>query len=335
MAHLGGTSIPLAPDELQLSRGESLPDTARALSRYLDVLAVRTHAHAELEAWAEWATIPVINALTADEHPCQALADALTIRDRLGIARRRARRVGRRRLERARLARRARAACSATRSSPRAPRATSPAALAVPSVVRDPREAVRGADVVVTDTWISMGQEHERASAAAPTSSRTARRGAARAGVARRVRPALPAGAPRRGDRGGRALRPALGDLGRGREPPARPEGAARAATGGLARRVRTRRTPACARRSRVSSPDCQPASRDSSRTRNQSSIVTRGFARASAIDCVRYCACFAGETPTTVVGRVRLVAVLVEPERLAAVELRHLARSGRRGCRT
>ena len=84
MAHLGGTSIPLSPDELQLSRGESLPDTARALSRYVDVLAVRTHAHAELEAWAEWASVPVLNALTADEHPCQALADALTIRDRLG-----------------------------------------------------------------------------------------------------------------------------------------------------------------------------------------------------------------------------------------------------------
>ena len=84
MPHLGGTSIPLSPDELQLSRGESLPDTARALSRYIDVLAVRTHAHAELEAWAEWASVPVLNALTADEHPCQALADALTIRDRLG-----------------------------------------------------------------------------------------------------------------------------------------------------------------------------------------------------------------------------------------------------------
>jgi ornithine carbamoyltransferase len=64
MAHLGGTSIPLSPDELQLSRGESLPDTARALSRYVDVLAVRTHAHAELEAWAEWASVPVLNART-------------------------------------------------------------------------------------------------------------------------------------------------------------------------------------------------------------------------------------------------------------------------------
>src|SRR3954468_13926760 len=84
MAQLGGVAIPLTPDELQLSRGESLPDTARALSGYLDAIAVRCHAHAELEAWAQWASIPVINALTADEHPCQALADALTIRDRLG-----------------------------------------------------------------------------------------------------------------------------------------------------------------------------------------------------------------------------------------------------------
>ena len=76
--------VHLAPEELQLSRGESLPDTARALSGYLDALAVRVHSHAELEEWAHWASIPVINALTAEEHPCQALADALTMRDRLG-----------------------------------------------------------------------------------------------------------------------------------------------------------------------------------------------------------------------------------------------------------
>ena len=164
MAHLGGTAIALTPDELQLSRGESLPDTARALSRYLDVLAVRTHEHAELEAWAEWASIPVVNALTADEHPCQALADALTIRDRVGT------------LEGVRVAwvgdgsnvlvslaalgdllgYEVVAAC---------PDGYKPRAGPVRGlrVVRDPREAVEGADVVVTDTWISMGQEHERA----------------------------------------------------------------------------------------------------------------------------------------------------------------------------
>ena len=159
MAHLGGTALALSPDELQLSRGESLPDTARALSRYLDVLAVRTHEHAELEAWAEWASIPVINALTAAEHPCQALADALTMRDRLGT------------LDGVRVAwvgdgsnvlvslaalggllgYEVVAAC---------PEGYEAAGV---ETVRDPREAVAGADVVVTDTWISMGQEHERA----------------------------------------------------------------------------------------------------------------------------------------------------------------------------
>ncbi len=164
MTQLGGAALPLTPEELQLSRGESLPDTARALSRYLDALAVRTHEHAELEAWAEWASIPVINALTAEEHPCQALADALTIRDRLG------------QLEGVRVAwvgdgsnvlvslaalgerlgYRVVAAC---------PEGYEPCNTLLQGleVVRDPREAVEGADVVVTDTWISMGQEHERA----------------------------------------------------------------------------------------------------------------------------------------------------------------------------
>ena len=161
MAHLGGTSIPLAPEELQLSRGESLPDTARALSRYLDVLAVRTHEHAELEAWAEWASIPVVNALTADEHPCQALADALTIRDRLGT------------LDGVRIAwvgdgsnvlvsLAALGSLLGYQVVAACPEGYEPPAELAVTVVRDPREAVRGADVVITDTWISMGQEHER-----------------------------------------------------------------------------------------------------------------------------------------------------------------------------
>jgi len=158
IAHLGGTPVALTPEELQISRGESLPDTARALSRYLDVIAVRTFAHAELEEWAEFATIPVINALTDEEHPCQALADALTIRDRLGT------------LEGVRVAwvgdgtnvldslaslgsllgYEVVAAC------PPGYEPTSDVLL-----VSDPREAVESADVVVTDTWISMGQEAE------------------------------------------------------------------------------------------------------------------------------------------------------------------------------
>jgi ornithine carbamoyltransferase len=158
MTQLGGAAIALSPEELQISRGESLPDTARALSRYLDALAVRTHAHEELEAWAEFASIPVINALTAEEHPCQALADALTIRDRLG------------QLEGVRVA------WVGDGSNVLVSLvalgsllgfevvAASPEGYEAPGVatVRDPREAVAGADVVVTDTWISMGQEAER-----------------------------------------------------------------------------------------------------------------------------------------------------------------------------
>jgi ornithine carbamoyltransferase len=159
IAQLGGVAIALTPEELQLSRGESLPDTARALSRYLDVLAVRTHEHAELEAWAEWASIPVINALTADEHPCQALADALTIRDRIGG------------LDGARVAWVGDGSNVLVSLAALGKLlgyevvAASPAGYDAPGVetVRDPREAVSGADVVVTDTWISMGQEHERA----------------------------------------------------------------------------------------------------------------------------------------------------------------------------
>jgi ornithine carbamoyltransferase len=159
IAHLGGTPIPLTPEELQLSRGESLPDTARALSRYIDVLAVRTHTHAETEAWAEWATVPVLNALTADEHPCQALADALTIRDRLGtLAGVRVAWVGDGSNVLVSLA-------ALGELLGYEVVAASPAGYEAPGVatVADPREAVQGADVVVTDTWISMGQEHERA----------------------------------------------------------------------------------------------------------------------------------------------------------------------------
>jgi ornithine carbamoyltransferase len=158
MAQLGGAAVHLAPEELQLSRGESLPDTARALSGYLDALAVRVHSHTELEEWAHWASIPVINALTADEHPCQALADALTMRDRLGsLDGVRVAWVGDGSNVCNSLARlglllgyEVVAAC---------PEGYEPAVDV--QLVRDPREAVRAADVIVTDTWVSMGQEDE------------------------------------------------------------------------------------------------------------------------------------------------------------------------------
>jgi ornithine carbamoyltransferase len=161
VAQLGGTPVNLLPHEMQLSRGESLEDTAHVLSRYLDALVIRTLAHDELERWADAADIPVINALTSLEHPCQALADALTIRERHGT------------LDGLRLAwvgdgtnvlvslawlagmvgMDVVAAC---------PEGYEPPAGTPLELVRDPREAAHEADVLVTDIWVSLGQEAER-----------------------------------------------------------------------------------------------------------------------------------------------------------------------------
>ena len=160
IAQLGGTPVVLLPDEMQLSRGESLEDTAHVLSRYLDALAIRTLSHAELEAWAGAASVPVINALTSVEHPCQALADILTIRERLGsLDGVRVAWVGDGTNVLDSLADLASlfgadvvAAC---------PEGYEPASSNV-SLVRDPREAAQGADVLVTDIWVSLGQEAER-----------------------------------------------------------------------------------------------------------------------------------------------------------------------------
>ena len=162
MAQLGGMPISLRSDELQLSRGESIGDTARVLSRYVDVAAIRTLSQDDLETWAEAATIPVINALTQAEHPCQALADALTIRDRLGgLDGVRIGWVGDGTNVLVSLAGIARltgmsvvAAC---------PVGYEPPAGTPVEVVRDPGEAARGADVLVTDIWTSLGTDEEAA----------------------------------------------------------------------------------------------------------------------------------------------------------------------------
>jgi ornithine carbamoyltransferase len=161
IVQLGGGYVTLTPQEMQLSRGESVSDTGHVLSRYLDALAIRVLSHEELEAWAESTEIPVINALTSVEHPCQALADALTIRQRHGA------------LEGVRIAwvgdgtnvlvslahiakltgMEVIAAC---------PDGYDPPAGTPVTLVRDPREAADGADVLVTDIWVSLGQEEER-----------------------------------------------------------------------------------------------------------------------------------------------------------------------------
>ena len=81
MSRLGGSTIDLNPTTSQIGRGEPIKDTARVLSRYCDVIAIRTFDHSDLEEYAKWSTKPVINALTDLEHPCQALADFLTIKE--------------------------------------------------------------------------------------------------------------------------------------------------------------------------------------------------------------------------------------------------------------
>ena len=82
MSRLGGQTIDLNPSTSQIGRGEPIKDTARVLSKYCDVIAIRTFNHSDLEEYAKWSTKPVINALTDLEHPCQALADFLTIKEK-------------------------------------------------------------------------------------------------------------------------------------------------------------------------------------------------------------------------------------------------------------
>jgi ornithine carbamoyltransferase len=160
-AHLGATALYLPDDQLQLARGEPFEDTARVLSRYLDVIAIRTYAHAELEVFEAAATVPVINALTDEAHPLQALADLQTMRERFGtVEGLRVAWIGDGNNVCLSLAE----ACSMFGAELvcAAPPGYEPGDASIP-VVRDPREAAAGAHVVVTDVWTSMGQEAESA----------------------------------------------------------------------------------------------------------------------------------------------------------------------------
>jgi ornithine carbamoyltransferase/argininosuccinate lyase len=170
MEQLGGSALTLNTADLQLSRGESLEDTARVLSGYLDALAVRWPSQADLETLAAHASIPVINALTDEEHPCQALADALTIRERCGDLRGlRVAYVGDGNNVCASLL----VACSALGAEVVCATPSGyepgPGALGAAcafggnvSLTQDPYEAAAGARVLYTDVWTSMGEEAER-----------------------------------------------------------------------------------------------------------------------------------------------------------------------------
>jgi ornithine carbamoyltransferase len=170
MWQLGGHAMFLSPRDVQLGRGEPIADTARVLSRYVNGIMIRTFAHADVEALAEHASVPVINGLTDLLHPCQVLADLLTIRQHLGgYQGRRVAWIGDGNNmanswinAASRLDFELRLACPDGYDPDPAIMARV-AATGNVTVVRDPREAVEGAHVVNTDVWASMGQEDEQA----------------------------------------------------------------------------------------------------------------------------------------------------------------------------
>ncbi len=178
MHQLGGHSLFLPMADIQLSRGETVADTAGVLSRYLDGIVIRTFDHATVEAWARHATIPVINGLTDLCHPCQALSDLLTIREKKG------------RLKGVKLAYIGdgnnvahslieAAAKTGMTISLACPRGYTPAPAIVEAaraeaaqtggsieLTDNPQVAAKDADALYTDVWVSMGQEQEEAARA-------------------------------------------------------------------------------------------------------------------------------------------------------------------------
>jgi ornithine carbamoyltransferase len=167
---LGGHALFLSSRDIQLGRGEPIRDTARVLSRYLDGIMIRTFDHGDVEELARYATIPVINGLTDLLHPCQVMADLLTVRESLGgwegkviawigdgnnMANSWLNAAGSLGFE-------LRLACpEGYRPNPEILRRNQ--AKTNITLTDDPREAARGADVINTDVWASMGQEEEQA----------------------------------------------------------------------------------------------------------------------------------------------------------------------------
>lgn len=176
MLQLGGRALYLSPSEVQMGQRESIPDVARVLSRYVDCIMARVFLHSDLEQLAAYASVPVINGLSDVSHPCQALADMLTIFEKLG------------KLEGVRLAfigdgnnnvahslmlAGSKLGMHVALASPKgyqpdnlfrslADRFAAESGGSV-SVYEDPKEAANGADIVYTDVWTSMGQESETA----------------------------------------------------------------------------------------------------------------------------------------------------------------------------
>jgi ornithine carbamoyltransferase len=164
---LGGRALVLSSRDMQIGRGETVADTARVLSRYVDAIMIRTDRHEKLTELAEHATVPVVNGLTDQSHPCQIVADVMTVEERLGPVRGRTLAwVGDGNNVLTSLVHAAaRLDFALNIASP--PELSPPPALlewarerqAQVRLTEDPREAVRGADAVFADTWASMGQQ--------------------------------------------------------------------------------------------------------------------------------------------------------------------------------
>ncbi|HMC49885.1 MAG TPA: ornithine carbamoyltransferase [Solirubrobacterales bacterium] len=160
VAELGAHPIVLRGDEMQLSRGESAVDTARVLSRYVDAIVIRSGSHERVAELAAGAEVPVINALTPLHHPCQALADLLTMRERRGdLAGQRLAYVGDGNNV-------ARSLAIAGELAGVEVVVASPSGYQLEQgheakLTADPRGAAAGADAIYTDVWVSMGDEEE------------------------------------------------------------------------------------------------------------------------------------------------------------------------------
>lgn len=175
MRQLGGSAVILDAGTTQLGRGETIADTARVLSRMADAIMLRTDDHAKVEELASFATVPVINGLTDLSHPCQIMADLMTIIEQgkalpglevawLGDGNNVLNSI----VEAAGLLKfNVRIGVPTGYESDASFIERAKASGASISVTRDAIEAVRGADVVVTDTWISMGQDHAQEKLAA------------------------------------------------------------------------------------------------------------------------------------------------------------------------
>jgi ornithine carbamoyltransferase len=168
MRQLGGSTIMLTGAEMQLGRSESIADTARVLSRYVDAIMIRTTAHARMTELADNATVPVINGLTDDTHPCQIMADVMTFEEHRGAVRDRViawsgdgNNVLHSLIEGS--------ARFGYRLNIAVPEGSEPERRYIDwaqanggrlTLTRSPQDAVAGADAVVTDCWVSMNQEH-------------------------------------------------------------------------------------------------------------------------------------------------------------------------------